>query len=538
MNKWINKIKNPKLTKILLVALFILVVLLIYIFNNSETEKLHTVKTHTIEEVVLLSGSVRGVSQVDLSFGTAGKIATTTVSQGDYVSKGQILAELNYETLKADLKQAESRVLSAESNVSLAKASVEKAEANLAVAKAQNRGIDSSIAAAKVALENTINEQEVLVKNALSDLLNNDLKAYPIDNYRNVTPPTISGNYISEEKGEYILDFYNSSGKTGFSIRVSGLETSRVSFDDFGIPTTLGDRGLYLTLLAKSEGEQYGNTNWVVPVPNTRSLTYQTKLGSYNKALQTKASAISKAQSNLDILIAQQENKNNSAITTAQEKQAKASLEEANANLNKALSNLNEAKAGVLKIESLIEDNIIRSPFDGTVARFNFKVGQSVGQNQSGITVITNGNYELAMSIPEVDIAKLKVGDKADIILDAYGTDVIWEGAITEIELVETEIDGVPSYASTITILEPDSRIKIGMNARARIVAKEKRDVLAIPTSYLIKNGEIYTVLVKKNKRQTEERIVEVGLRGSDFFVEIVDGIKFGETIIAPVKDK
>lgn len=536
MKNWFRKILKSKLIKIVVLVAVVGIAVFLVRANDSESEQVYIVGEHTVEQVVLLSGSVRAVGQVDLSFDAVGKVATTTVSQGDDVTKGQVLAKLDYTILEADLLQAQGKVQSAQSGVSWAEASVQKAESNLALVQAQNRGTDSSIAAAETALENTIKEQATLVKNAYSDLLNNDLTAYPVDNHKNVTAPVVSGNYTKETTGEYILDFYNSGGSTGYSVKTSGLSGITVSFDDFGIPAPLGNEGLYLTLPASAEGESYGNTDWVIPVPNTRSTTYQTKLGAYNKALQTQSLAVSSAQSNFDTLIVQQESGSGIAITTAQEQQAAAALQEAKANLDQALGTLAQAQAGVAKVQAQIENNIIRAPFDGTVARFDFELGQSVGIGQTGVTVVTDGDYELAMSIPEIDVAKVATGDMAEIILDAYGTDTVWEGKLTEIELIETEIDGVPSYASVITVLEPDERIKIGMNARARIMVNEKKGVLAVPASYLIKNGDVSTVMVKKNERQIIEQVVGTGLQGTDYFVEITEGINKGDTIVAPSK--
>ena len=529
-----NSIFKSKWTKGLLAVLIAAIAIYFILKNNASPEQVYVVGEHDVEQVVLLSGSVKAVGQVSLSFDAAGKVSTTTVFQGALVSQGQILAELDYGTLNADLLQAQGKVQSAQSSLALANASVEKAKANLALVRAQNRGTDSSITAAEISLTNTIEEQATLVRNAYQELLNNDLTAYPVDNYRNIPSPIISGSYSGEETGEYALDFYSSGGGTGYSIRVSGLGKHTVSFDDYGIPSPLGKSGLYITLPESGTGKSYGSTDWIIPVPNTRSTTYQTKLGAYNKALQNQSSAVSNAQSNLDKLLAQQEDGSSIAITVAQEQQAVAALKEAESNRDQFIGALTQAQAGVTKVQSQIEDNIIRAPFDGTIARYSLSVGQTVAPGYSGITIVTDGDYELVMSIPEIDVAKVKVGDATEIILDAYGTDVVWSGVLSEIELVETEIDGVPSYSSIVTISNPDERIKIGMNARARIVVNEKLGVIAVPASYISTKNDTSTVFVKVNDRQIEERVVLTGLTGTDYFVEITDGLVGGEVLISP----
>lgn len=534
-NKIIIFLKSTGI-KLLLVGVALIGIFLFLQDKNSGLEKTHLVSEHDVEQVVLLSGSVKAVGQVDLSFDSYGKVATTTVLQGDLVSAGEILAELDYQSLRAEYLQAQGNVLSAQSKISSARATVQKAEANLSLVQAQNRGTDSSVAAAETLLANTINEQETLVRNAYQELLNNNLEAYPVDNNRSVPSPVISGSYISDESGEYTLDFYASNADTGYSVKISGLEKNTISFKDYGTPVFIGTSGLYITLPESGNGYSYSNTDWVIPVPNNRSATYQTKLSAYNKAKQTQTQAVTNAQSNLTTLLSQQASGERVAITTAQEQQALASLQEAEANLNQAVAALAQAEAGVAKVQAQINNSIITAPFAGRVARLNIEVGQSVTAGYPSITVVTDGDYELVMSIPEIDVAKVKVGDEVKIILDAYGNDVVWSGELTEIELVETEVDGVPVYLSKITIIEPDNRIKIGMNARARIVVKEQKNVVAVPTSYINKSGDTSTVLVKINDRQIDERVVSTGLVGTDFFAEVTEGLSAGETIIYPTE--
>ena len=503
-------------------------------FNNTENQQTYVVSEYTVEQVVLLSGSVKAVGQVDLSFDSSGKVASTSVSQGDLVTAGQVLAELDYGVLKADLLRAQGKVQSAQSNVTMARAAVQKAKANLALVQAQNRGTDSSLISTETFLANTMSEQATLVKNAYLDLLNNDLTAYPVDSRKNIPAPVVSGSFNGESTGQYVLEFYNSGSRTGYSTRVSGFFKDTISFDDFGIPSSLGEHGLYLTLPESGETKPYGSTDWVIPIPNTRSTTYQTKLGVYKKALQSETVAIAKAQSNLDTLRAQQESGISIAATTAQEQQSVAALQEAEANLSQVSGSLTQAEAEVAKVQAQIENNIIKAPFYGTIARLNFEVGQTVTPANTGITLVTADDYELTVSIPEIDVAKVKIGDAAEVILDAYGTEIAWAGVLTEIELIETEVDGVPSYSSVITLIEPDERIKIGMNARARIMIQEKKDVLAVPSAYVMTNDGVSTVLFKQNEKRVVERVVSTGLRGTDFFIEITDGLSDGDVIIMP----
>jgi RND family efflux transporter MFP subunit len=520
--------------KVLIAVLLIAGVSTFLSRNETATQYIYTVGVHDVQQVVLLSGQVKAVGQADLSFDAVGRVATTTVQQGDVVQKGDVLAELDYTAAQADLLQAQGTYRSAKSGVSLSQAAVDKARANLSLVQAQNRGIDSSVDEAQKVLDDTVVEQEALVRSAYVDLLNTDLQAYPDDNYQNVPAPIVTGNYSVPQEGSYFLDFYGSGTMTGYSANVTGLAGRTLSFSDFGIPVALGTDGLYVTLPESGRTSTYTNTNWIIPVPNVRSDLYQTKKAAYEKAKQTQALAVSKAESNLNTLLAQRASGQNVSLTTAQEQQAQAALQEAQAGLERAYGTLLQAQASVKKAQAQIEKNIIIAPFDGTVARLEYVVGQSALAGIPGITLITDGDYELEMNIPEIDVAKVVVGDSASIILDAYGPDVSWNGVLEGIDLVETAVDGVPSYVSTVTILEPDERIKIGMNARAKIVVAKQDGVVAIPTSYIINTADTHMVLVKQGERKIEQRVIETGMTGSDYFVEVISGLNPGDELLAP----
>jgi multidrug efflux pump subunit AcrA (membrane-fusion protein) len=83
-----------------------------------------------------------------------------------------------------------------------------------------------------------------------------------------------------------------------------------------------------------------------------------------------------------------------------------------------------EALADVRKAEANVAKTIIRAPFSGVITNKNVSVGQIVAANSPVLSIISLGNFEIEANIPEVEIAKLTVGNTATVTLDAYGNDV------------------------------------------------------------------------------------------------------------------
>ena len=401
--------------------------------------------------------------------------------------------------------------------------------ANLSSVRAGNSGSLSTIESARSNLTEVTNEQNQLVKSAESALLSTDLQAYPNDASRNVAQPTVTGSYTSSQEGSYVLNFYRSGANSGYSARFTGLENGTVSFPDNGLPVRLGSRGLFVAVPEDTTG--YSTTDFTISIPNTRSSSYQSLLSKLETAKSTRERLITSAQAELDRLLAQ-ETGNNSA-TTAEERRALAGVDSARAGVAAANASLSQANAGVKIAQSQLEDKVLRSPFAGTIARSDLQVGESVTSNQVVATIVSEGDFEIELQVPEIDVARLEEGMTATITLDAYGAAKKWQGEIIAIESIETVVEGVPVYITTVKILDPTSEIKIGMNARASIELDRFENVIAVPQSYILEDdGRNYVLVRSESSNDVIEKTVELGLRGADSLVQIVSGLEVGEIIV------
>ena len=151
-------------------------------------------------------------------------------------------------------------------------------------------------------------------------------------------------------------------------------------------------------------------------------------------------------------------------------------------------------------------------------------------------SLISDTSFEIESKVPESDIAKISLGDKAKITLDAYGSDVIFEGRVTAIDPAETVVDNVPTYKVTLHFMKDDSRIKSGMTANIDIATGQKTDVLVVPQRAVITKDAKKFITLSNADKTTREVLVATGLRGSDGTVEIVEGVKEGDVIVVTPK--
>ncbi len=192
---------------------------------------------------------------------------------------------------------------------------------------------------------------------------------------------------------------------------------------------------------------------------------------------------------------------------------------------------VNRAEASVDNIKAQIEKAILRAPFSGKVTKVDAERGEVADAYKEIVSVISESGFKIKVNIPEVDISKVKIGDLAEVTLDAYGNDVVFNAEVITIDLAETVIEGVSTYGATLEFKEPDERIKSGMTANVDIVTGAREDVVYIPQRSVIQEDGRKFVRVLKDE-EVEEREVVLGMKDSMGNIEVKEGIEEGEKVV------
>jgi len=105
------------------------------------------------------------------------------------------------------------------------------------------------------------------------------------------------------------------------------------------------------------------------------------------------------------------------------------------------------SKASVEGYKARLLKTIIRAPITGTVTEQEAKVGEIVSVGSIIVSLISESDFEIESNVPEADISNLKVGQKADVTLDAYDSNLIFKATVTSVNPAETIIDGVATFS-------------------------------------------------------------------------------------------
>ena len=172
----------------------------------------------------------------------------------------------------------------------------------------------------------------------------------------------------------------------------------------------------------------------------------------------------------------------------------------------------------------------------------NVKRFDSVGSGTSVATFITKQKIA-EISLNEVDVAKIKIGDKTTLTFDAI-PDLTITGTVAEIDSLGTVSQGVVTYNVKISFDTQDDRVKPSMSVSASIITQVKQDVLMVPNSTVkTKNGTSYVqtftpTLIGSDSTQgvvslltPNQTPVVIGL-SNDTSTEIISGINEGDQIV------
>jgi HlyD family secretion protein len=164
---------------------------------------------------------------------------------------------------------------------------------------------------------------------------------------------------------------------------------------------------------------------------------------------------------------------------------AKAALNEARADWNTSRNDSDAIAAAAANVQALTNSvNSVRiiAPFDGTVTDiFNYE-GDQVSSAASAIQLDNLNVMVVDVSISEVDVNHIAVGDAVSITFDAIFNQ-IYTGVVSQVGESGIETSGVTKFNVSIILADPDDQIKPGFTAVSAITTDHAEDVLLIPVA-------------------------------------------------------
>lgn len=253
---------------------------------------------------------------------------------------------------------------------------------------------------------------------------------------------------------------------------------------------------------------------------------------------------------------------------------AVASFDVAKATKQSAYFNVQSASASVNEAKDNLGRTIIYAPADGTISMLNVELGERVlgTQQMTGteiLRVANLNNMEVEVDVNENDIVKIKVGDLANVEVDAY-LKKQFKGVVTSISNSASSAltaDQVTNFKVKVRIVKESyqdllvgkpltySPFRPGMTATVDIITKTKKNILAVPISSVVVKSDTSStkeikmvptdeekkVAPKSDKKfecvfvkvgdKAKIRVVKTGIQ-DDANIEVMSGLQKGDVVI------
>ena len=211
------------------------------------------------------------------------------------------------------------------------------------------------------------------------------------------------------------------------------------------------------------------------------------------------------------------------------------------ASLDAAESQVDGLKARLDISKQIVADMQIRAPFSGVVINKAAQPGEMIspvsaggGFTRTGIgTIVDMSSLEVEVDVNESYINRVQPGQPAITNLNAYQN---WDILSEVIAIIPTADRNKATVKVRIGLLEKDARVLPDMGAKVSflkdqvIETPEKLEGVMIPSSSLVKEGNLSYVFVIQNGliRKTK---VTVGSLSSNFS-RITNGIEVGDNVV------
>ncbi|MCK7675106.1 efflux RND transporter periplasmic adaptor subunit [Corynebacterium pygosceleis] len=492
----------------------------------------HEYRTAEVEDVsraVQTTATVAAAKTEAVTTALTGPLTSLSVSSGDRVEEGQLLATVDVSQVERELANQRSQqatALTTELN------SLEQAEQKH---RQYREGLDQSlnpeVNTAEAALRTATTAHEDAVR---------AFEARKSDAATGRDPRLVEQERALDQARQQVLNGEINLARAGVASAAAALQTD---------PSVDGVQQSVTTHIGTVEAAT-ALQNSVKDLNNRQE--------AYTSALQSVDRDLAEAQRQV-------------ASTFAAKKEAAVSVESAKLTARQQLESLASGVEQARRAADVARQSVgrgtdhltrdinaseIRAPFTGVVVTVGAEVGRPVAG--SVVTLADDSGMILRTEVPEVDVADLKPGAEVTFTTAATGGKT-FHGKVSRVSPVAGAPAGAPgaqqpgaagtqqssgaqrpTFPVEITIDGDTRDLRIGGSARARIVLAADKGGLAVPREAVFeRNDGTKAVLVVAgaegpgSRGTVEERRVETGTEG-DVTVAVTGGeLKKGETVIS-----
>lgn len=187
-----------------------------------------------------------------------------------------------------------------------------------------------------------------------------------------------------------------------------------------------------------------------------------------------------------------------------------------------------EAQEALSSLQNV--ENGITAEFNGVITEMNAVEGASVSDGSQLLKLESTEDVSVKISITKYDLDKIAIGQKAVITIGGK----TYEGEVSKInKMAEKNSSGAAVVGTEVKLLNPDSDVYLGVEAKVVISTARETDSVIIPVGAVNVDLDGEFVYVVKEGILVKQPVV-TGV-SSDTMIQILEGIAEGDQLVTEV---
>ena len=503
------------------------------------------VKRADLDVVVSTDGSLAMPNVFDLKFGTNGQVDEILVEEGDNVKKGALLALLDNTAQKNAIKTALFNMQTARNNITFGcdPDHLPYYYPDLSVSRLADEAQKDMDAASRYFMQGNYKDAGYYLVMAYFDIeVCEDLITYRPNAAVLAGAKTNSIYYPDITAGSSVPESEYDAAAVDFLRQYRGqlLDITRemkIGAYEKSAPLFEAARQQMFTVTQLAKSTVYLKSRMVFQYADTASSVdfLQASLRSLQELqrylAQDDAVPVEAAKrlyiAKLNLLVGRDVLENQTLIFESGGSINWKTLQQYNLSLQSAEIALYKAKREIMK-------TAIITPSDGTVVSVDLKKSYVLSaqdySSRTAVQLVDTKYVRFAGLVDEIDIIKIKPGQKAIISVDAM-PDKVFTGTVQFVSPFGVKTGQVVKFAVTIELDASDAPLRGGLSATADIMVTSVKNALLIPVSAVITTpaGNVVSV-IDPATGQAERRPVTIGIQNLQY-AEVLAGLKEGDKV-------
>jgi RND family efflux transporter MFP subunit len=428
------------------------------------------VSTATLVETVEITGDVTAGEDTNVGAKQPGKVVSVFVKDGDNVTAGQLLAQLETETLSAQLQQAQSQVNQALAASNQARASLAQAIRNQSVGPTKT--------------SSAVRQAQAQLRGAQANLKKAVAGARPEE--RRQAESNVAATRTALETQEKELQ------RVETLVREGALAANRL------------DQQRNAVAAARASFENATQTLGIL-----RSGTRSEDISAAREQVRQAQEAVrtAEAQKELDPLLRDQ-------------------VDGARAQLQSAQAQVQTAQAQVAIAQRALADAQIRAPFSGKVVGRPIQPGTIAGAGTTIVRIVGGSGVYFNGELPSNQITRVRSGLPVTVTISALGNRT-FQGSVAAVSAVAASV--ARQFDVRVQMNSGLNEIRPGMFARGLVQVRTIPNATVVPTGAIVQEGDDAFVFIVQNEK-AERLPVQTGIANGN--VIQVSGVPLGATVV------